>query len=147
MSLFSCRSKERKFDAPTTRQLYPKWTFARIEATGKYYLLLDTTKMEFISERAFLSWGKPYVLASEESLAGYSKWKKISFAPGTIIISQADHTAHFITGSDPLAAERRLITTPDFWDVLGFDLANAFVVSLVEVDFHKKGEDFIGECI
>lgn len=123
---------------------YPKWTFARVENTDKYYLLLDSTRMEFISERAFWSWGKPYILVTEESISGYKAWRKIGFAPGAILISQADKTEWFITGNDVLAAERRLIANPDFYSKLGFDLRSAFMVSLSEIDFHKKGEDIIG---
>lgn len=122
---------------------YPMWTFARVAGTNEYYLLLEKNKMEFISERAFWSWGRPYVLVSEESISGYTKWKKIGFALGTIVESQADRTLWYITGSDLLAPERRLIANPDFFSVLGFDYDDAFMVSLPEVDFHKKGEDII----
>lgn len=123
---------------------YPKWTFARIENTDKFFLLLDSTKMEFISERAFWSWGKRYVTVTTESISGYKAWKKLGFSPGSILISQADKTEWFITGNDVLAAERRLIANPDFYGKLGFDLRTAYVVSLSEIDFHKKGEDIIG---
>jgi hypothetical protein len=130
---------------PWKQQLkYPMWTFARLAGSHKYFLLLEKTKMEFISERAFWSWGKSYVLVSEESISNYKPWKKIGFSVGTMLESQADGTQWYITGSDPLAAERRLIANPDLFDVLGFDRDELYVVSLPEVDFHKKGEDLIG---
>jgi len=138
------RKKENIFSPLKQKFKYPKWTFARLKDTDRYFLLLDSTKMEFISERAFWSWGKPYVLVTEESISGYKNWKKIGFAPGAILISHADKTEWFITGNDVLAAERRRISTPDFYLKLGFDLRTAFVVSLDEIDFHKKGEDIIG---
>ena len=128
---------------PKKKMRYPMWTFARVKGTDLYYLILDKTKMQFISERAFLSWGKPYVLVSEESIAGYPKFKRIGFAVGTLLISQADKTEWYITGNDLLAPERRKIADPDFYTSLGFDLDDAYVVSLPEVDFHKKGEDII----
>lgn len=126
------------------RLKYPKWTFARVWGSGEYYLLLDKTKMPFISERAFLSWGKEYINVSEESISGYMKFKSIGFSVGTILISQADKTEWYITGSDVLAPERRRISDPDFYTVLGFDIDDAYMVSLPEIDFHKKGEDIVG---
>jgi len=123
---------------------YPMWTFARVANTDEYWLILEKTRMKFISERAYHSWGKPYIVVSEESISGYLIWKSIGFAPGTLLISEADNTKWYITGSDPLAAERRHIVTPDFYNKLGFDLDDAYVVSLPEVDHHKKGEDIIG---
>lgn len=125
------------------KMLYPMWTFARVVDSDSYYLILAKTKMAFISERAFLSWGKPYIVVSEESISGYPKFKKVGFAVGTLLISQTDKSEWYVTGSDPLAPERRRIGNPDFYTKLGFDLDDAYVVSLPEVDFHKKGEDLI----
>jgi hypothetical protein len=127
---------------PPDRPLrYPKWTFAQVVDSNNYYLILDKTKMPFISERAFDSWGRNPVLVTARSISGYPTFKKIGFAPGTLLISQADKKEWFITGSDVLAPERRLIGDPGFYTVLGFDINDAYVVSLNEIDFHKKGED------
>lgn len=123
---------------------YPKWTFVRIKDTNQYYLLLEKSKMEFISERAFRSWGRPYVLATKESISGYTNWRKIGFAVGSMIESMADGTLWFLSGKDLLAPERRQISTPDFFNVLGFDMNDVYVVSLPEIDFHVRGEDIIG---
>jgi hypothetical protein len=98
--------------------------------------------MAFISERAFLSWGKPYVVASPESLSKYKVWKKVGFAPGTLIGS-LDGQRWFITGSQPLETERRLIATPDFYTVLGFNY-NAIIVSQDELLFHREGSPISG---
>lgn len=94
--------------------------------------------MQFLSERASWSWGKPFVLASDQSLANYKVWKKVGFAPGTLLRSM-DGQYWFITGSDPLAQERRLVATPDFFSVLGFNPNNAIVVSQDELFFHREG--------
>jgi hypothetical protein len=139
--MFKRKEIEKVFKPLDKKFKYPKWTFARIENTDKYFLLLDSTKMEFISERAFWSWGKPHILVTKEGISGYNTWKKIGFAPGAILVSQADKTEWFISGNDVLAPERRKIATPDFYTKLGFDLRTAFMVSLNEIDFHKKGED------
>jgi len=128
---------------PTEQVKYPQWTFVNVINTNKFYLLLDKTKMEFISERAFHSWGKPYISVTKESISGYTKWKDIGFAVGTILCSSIDNTQWFISGKDVLAGERRLITSPDFYQKLGFDLSWSYVVSLAEIDFHSRGEDII----
>lgn len=121
---------------PTKSVVYPKWTFAKTD--NSYWLILDKTRMPFVSERAFWSWGKPYVLATEKSLSNYKTWKKIGFAPGTLLKSM-DGQYWFITGSQPLETERRLISTPDFFGVLGFNPSNAIVVSQDELLFHREG--------
>jgi|GEM_PF-3080045 len=130
-----------KYLPPNKPLRYPKWTFAQVAGSNKYYLILEKTKMPFISERAFDSWGRNPVIVTEKTVSGYPIFKKVGFAPGTIIISQADKKEWFITGSDVLAPERRLIDDPDFYRTLGFDIEDAYVVSLNEIDFHKKGED------
>ncbi len=121
---------------PIKAVTYPKWTFAR--EGDNYWLVLEKTRMQFLSERAFWSWGKPFVLASDESLVNYKVWKKIGFAPGTLVRSM-DGQFWYITGSDPLAPERRLVATPDFFGVLGFNANNAILVSQDELLFHKEG--------
>lgn len=129
---------------PLDRPLrYPKWTFAQVNGSSKYYLILEKTKMPFISERAFDSWGRNPVQVSEKSVGSYPTFKKVGFAPGTLLISQADKREWYISGSDVLAPERRLVADPDFYRVLGFDINDAYVVSLNEIDFHTKGEDII----
>lgn len=122
---------------PKNQIKYPKWTFAKVD--DSYWLILEKTKKQFISERAFKSWGKLAVLATNESLSGYKNWGKIGFAPGSMIRSMSGDT-WFITGNQPLEAERRLITTPDFYEKLGFNPYNAIIVSMNEINFHPEGE-------
>jgi hypothetical protein len=116
--------------------IYPKWSFAKTE--DSYWLVLDKTRMQFVSERAFWSWGKPAIIATNKSLANYKVWKKIGFAPGTLVRSM-DGQFWFITGSQPLETERRLIATPDFFGVLGFNPEHAIIISQEELLFHKEG--------
>jgi hypothetical protein len=134
--MFKKKNKTHHLSIPNEPMSYPKWTFARVG--NEYWLILDTLRMKLISERAFLSWGKPYVEATEKSLSGYAVWKKLGFAPGTIVRSM-DGQDWFITGSQPLETERRLVATPDFYLVLGFDYKNAITVSQDELLFHKEG--------
>jgi hypothetical protein len=140
--MFGKSSRQKASKAiPTKPVTYPKWTFAKTENFN--WLILDKTRMQFISERASLSWGKPFVLASEKSLGNYSIWKKIGFAPGSLVRSM-DGQIWFITGSQPLETERRLVATPDFFDVLGFDYSNAIIISQDELLFHREGVPISG---
>lgn len=133
--MFNRKTKIQPFIAPEKPVSYPKWTFAKVD--DSYWLILDKSRMQFISERAFWSWGKPYVVASNESLSNYSVWKKIGFAPGTLVRSM-EGQYWFITGTQAIEPERRLVATPDFFSVLGFD-PNAIIVSNDELLFHREG--------
>lgn len=96
--------------------------------------------MIFISERAFKSWNKIPVLASKESVSGYQIWKRIGFAPGTLVESIVDGARYFITGNKLFEEEKILIATPDFYEKLGFNPNLAIVASVEEINFHKEGE-------
>ncbi len=102
-------------------------------------MIWDKTRLIFISERAFKSWNRIPVIASKESVSGYSVWKRIGFAPGTLIESVVDKKKYFITGSKLFEEEKMLIGTPDFYDILGFNPNLAVIVSMEEVNFHKEG--------
>lgn len=119
---------------------YPKWTFIYIPEINEYSLIWDKTRLIFISERAFKSWNRIPVIASKESIYGYKIWKRIGFAPGTLVESVVDRKQYFITGSKLFEEEKLLIATPDFYDKLGFNPALAIVASIEEINFHKEGE-------
>lgn len=121
------------------RVKYPKWTFLYIPEMDEYSLIWDKTRLVFISERAFRSWNRIPVIASKESVSGYQVWKRIGFAPGTLIESITDRKRYFITGAKLFEEEKMLIATPDFYDKLGFNPALAIVASMEEVNFHKEG--------
>lgn len=118
---------------------YPKWTCVFVPETNEYSLIWDRTRLIFISERAFRSWNKIPIIASKESISGYNVWKRIGFAPGTLIESIIDKRRYFITGGKLFEEEKMLIGTPDFYEKLGFNPSLAVVASIEEVNFHKEG--------
>lgn len=120
---------------------YPMWTFVSTESAR--YLILEKTKLKFISNRAFWSWSKPCIQTNDAAISSYVLGGEIGFCPGTLVVSQVDKSEYFISGKNPLKAERRLITNPDFYHVLGFDISKAFVISLSELDFHPRGKDIV----
>jgi hypothetical protein len=125
---------------PKHKVKYPRWTALYVEETNSYYIIWDTTKLEFISERAFRSWNRIPVSASKESISGYKTWKRIGFAPGSIIESIVNGERFFITGQ-LFEEDKRLIATPDFYEKLGFNPNLAIVVSQEELNFHKEGSN------
>jgi len=136
----SNKSQQSTWSPPSSKVKYPRWTFVVIPEQDKYYLIWDTTKLAFISQRAFRSWNRIPLRVSEESISGYKTWKRIGFAPGSIIESIVDGKRYFITGQ-LFQEEKRLITTPDFYQVLGFNPGLASKVSQAELDFHNEGSD------
>ena len=124
----------------TNKVKYPRWTFVYVPETNEYSLLWDKTRLIFISERAFKSWNKIPIIASKESISGYKIWKRIGFAPGTLIESIIDKKRYFITGGNLFEEEKMLVGTPDFYEKLGFNPNLAIVASMEEVNFHKEGE-------
>lgn len=122
-----------------TKIKYPKWTFLHIPEIDEYSLIWDKTRLVFISERTFKSWNRNAVIASKESVSGYQVWKRIGFAPGTLIESVVDRKRYYITGNKLFEEEKMLIATPDFYEKLGFNPSLAIVASMEEVNFHKEG--------
>lgn len=119
---------------------YPKWTFVYIPEIDEYSLIWDKTRMIFISERAFKSWNRVPVIASKESVSGYNIWRRIGFAPGSLIQSVVDNKIYFISGGKLFEEEKQLIATPDFYEKLGFNKSLAIISSMEEVNFHKEGD-------
>jgi len=124
----------------TNKVKYPRWTFVYVPETNEYSLIWDKTRLIFISERAFKSWNRIPIIASKESISGYKIWKRIGFAPGTLIESVVDKKRYFITGGKLFEEEKMLVGTPDFYEKLGFNPNLAIIASMEEVNFHKEGE-------
>lgn len=124
---------------PSQRKVrYPRWTCVYVPEVDEYSLIWDKTRLVFLSERAFRTWGKIPLIASTESVSGYPVWKRLGYAAGTVIESVVDNTKYYITGK-LFEEEKLLIATPDFYEVLGFNPNLAVKASLEEVNFHKEG--------
>lgn len=105
-----------------------------IEHDEQVYIVIDNWLHPLLSWRAAVSWHQPIVHA--EYIYDYDiASTRIGFRPTSIIESVIDGKSYFIEG-----IKKRLITTPDFWD-LGFNKFENIVVSQEELDFHKDGQD------
>ncbi len=100
------------------------------------YRVSENILHPLLSWRATVSWGQPILPA--EFIYDYEVSPlRIGFRPTSILQSTVDGKYYFIEGN-----KKRLITTPDFWD-LGFDEFEVLVVSQEELEFHKNGEDIV----
>jgi hypothetical protein len=107
-----------------------------VEYDQKVYKVLDGWLYPMLSWRAVCSWGQSIVHA--EFIYDYElSESRVGFRPCSIIRSVIDGKSYFIEGT-----KKRLITTPDFWD-LGFNDYEIIVVSQEELDFHKDGQDIV----
>lgn len=134
------KSRQSTWSPPNNKTEYPRWTFVRVQEDNTYHIIWDKTKLSFLSERAFRSWNRIPLIVSKESISGYQTWKTIGFAPGSVIKSIIDGKSYFITGK-LFEEEKRLISTPDFYNVLGFNPNLSMLVSQKEIDFHNEGRN------
>lgn len=130
--------KKKKKEPSRTKLNYPKWSYVYNIDNDKYYLILTRFKKEFISERAFRSWRMSAVRGTNESLSFYSNYGKVGFRPGTVVRSMS-HEFYYIAEEN----KRHLITTPDFFSVLGFS-SDVYYISNKELLFHEEGEEISG---
>lgn len=107
-----------------------------VENDQLIYRVSGNTLHPLLSWRAAVSWGQPIIQA--EYIYDYELSElKIGFRPTTIVQSVVDGKIYFIEGN-----KKRLITTPDFWD-LGFNEFEIIIVSQDELEFHKNAEDIV----
>jgi len=136
--MFAIRGKKAhvEFNAPHVPVSYPKWSCVFIENTHEYFMILEKTKKKFISNRAFNSWKYDYMLGTRESISNYPLNGQLGFRSGTLVQAIGNGNRYLISDD-----YYRLIATPDFYIVLGYDLEKCMSISLDELEFHKKGED------
>lgn len=125
-----------EFEPPHKAVNYPKWTCVYIRSTDEYFLILEKTKKKFISARAFDSWKYNCLEGTRESISAYPLNGQLGFRSGTLVQPVGDNNQYFISDET-----YRLIATPDFYSVLGYDYRSCVSISLDELEFHKKGED------
>lgn len=125
-----------EFIPPYRPVFYPKWTCVHIKKTDEIFIILEKTKKKFISNRAFISWKYDFVEGTRESVSQYPLNGQLGFRSGTLVQAVGDNKQYLI-----LEGCYKLIATPDFYSVLGFDYNKFMSISLDELEFHKKGED------
>lgn len=130
----------KKIEVPLKPVVYPPWTIVSVE--DEYFLLLEKSKLKFISARAAFSWQKNILKSSSQALENYTTWKQVGFSLGSRL-STINNERYVICGSNPIETEYRRIATPDIFK-LGFQEKDFIMISDSELKFHKKGEDIDG---
>lgn len=127
--------KRKEVIIPKDKVKYPKYSYVYNTDNKDYYLILDTTKKKFISERACRSWSDVILNTTTEAISEYSLYGKKGFRPGTVIQSVFDAKVYFV-GDDKLHP----VVTPSFYDILGFSKKHTLVVAESEILFYEIGE-------
>jgi len=127
------------WEVPRKPIKYPKWTVVQNCDTKEYFLILETTKKKFISERAAMSWKYDIVTGSTESLAGFPLNGKIGFRSGTIVKVEGFQAKYWISDN-----VYHLIATPDFYTCQNVTDDRFVLISKQELEFHTKGDDIDG---
>lgn len=114
----------------------PKWSIVNLIDTDEYYMIWSQfTRKKFISKRAFESWGRKAIIVNKQNIANYQLSGQLGFRSGSIIEYFGDGKKYYV--SDDILHE---ITSPDFFDILGYDINDCVKVSLNEINFHKIGD-------
>lgn len=137
--MFKKRNTKVDYSPPKRKVKYPKYSYVYNIDNDTYYLLLDKTKKEFISSRAFKSWGAFAPHTTSEAISGYSLYGKKGFRPGTIIRSIFDGKTYFV-GEELIHP----ITSREFYDILGYTSESITFVSESEIQFYKIGDAING---
>lgn len=113
---------------------YPAGTCVQTEKG--VFLLKGKYRYRITSERILNSWNYPFVVESTESaVSQYKIGGKVGFRQGTLIKDMSNGKMYLI--SENL---RRLIDSPDFFDVMLFPRDKMIEVSHEEAELHKEGE-------
>lgn len=131
--------KKVDWSPPAVQVKYPQFTYVKSVDNGKFYLLLDKTKKEFVSTEAFNSWGIKPLLTSTIAISGYYLYGKKGFRTGALIRSIFDQKLYLV-GTEQLHP----VKTTDIFDVLGYSKDDIYVVSESVIEFYEKGEDING---
>src|SRR5688572_5333242 len=95
--------KKKLWQTPKIKVKYPKFTYVKCEDNGKYYIILDKTKKEYISQDAFKSWGVKPLNTSLEAISHYYLYGKKGFRPGSLLRSVFDQKL-YMAGEELLHA-------------------------------------------
>lgn len=128
-----------KWAPPRNPIEYLKWTVVKNIDTGEHFLIFNSNKKKFISERAMLSWRYRVIKGTTQSLSKFILNGKLGFRSGTIVRVAGTGKQYIIIDN-----KYKLIATPDFYTDLNIDPKDVVEISLAELEFHEKGEDING---
>jgi hypothetical protein len=131
-----------KRKSPPKRQLpqkpteYPSGLCVKTEKG--YFYINGRFRHPFVSQRAVDSWNFTLVPeTTEAALSHYLMRKMLGFREATVLADVSDGKVYIISNK-----KRRLISTPEAYDVLGITIDDALWVGKDEIEFHPEGGVF-----
>lgn len=124
----------RKKTTIQTPKEYPTGICVKTEA-GCWYIN-GKFRHRIKSKRILTSWKFSFCVESTEAaLANYVRAKPLGFRDGTLVGDVSDGKVYLITGK-----QRRLISSPEAYTLLGLKRKDALWASHEEVTMHTEGE-------
>lgn len=106
-----------------------------VETESGYWFIKGKNKLRIFSDRCLDSWSVDVLPGSDASVSKFKKGGVLGFRNGTLVKNIADGRYYLISDN-----KRRHIVSPDVYEVYGFDINSAMVVSQSEIDIHDEGE-------
>lgn len=107
-----------------------------VDTEKAVYYIKNKKRFRFFSDRVFESWNLEPAIGSEASVKHIPRGGVLGFRDGSLIQDFSDGKIYLIAGN-----KRRLITSPDVFDLLGYDEGMIVPVSREEVELHDRGGD------
>lgn len=119
---------------PTTPSNYPTGTVVRV---GKTHWYINGQVRHLIKNRRVLkTWNFPFVIdTTEEAISKFLKGKPLGFRDGSLVGDVSDGKVYLISGK-----KRRLISSPEAYDLLGLKRRDAIWAAHDEIILHPEGE-------
>lgn len=125
------RKKKSLTTAPTD---YPSGICVRTEA-GHWYIN-GRFRHSLKNKRVIDSWSFPVIVeTTEAAVSHYPKAKPLGFRAGSLVRDISDGKVYLISEN-----KRRLITSPEAYDLLGVKRSDAIWAAHDEVILHPEGE-------
>lgn len=125
---------KRKKALQTTPTEYPSGICVKTES-GHWYIN-GKFRHALKNRRIIESWSFPFIVESTDAaLANYPKAKPLGFRDGSLVRDISDGKVYLIT-----SRSRRLITSPETYDLLGLKRSDATWAAHDEITLHPEGE-------
>lgn len=119
---------------PTTPTEYP--TGICVKTESGYWYINGKFRHRLKNSRLVKAWNFPFIVSSTEAaLAGYPKAKALGYRDGSLVRDISDGKVYLISGK-----ERRLITKPETFTLLGLRRGDAIWAAHDEITLHPEGE-------
>ncbi len=110
-----------------------------VEVDGNYFHIRKGLRARIPTKRIFDSWNAQSISVTPEAVAHIPVGGKMGYRDGSLICDFSDGKIYLISEN-----KRRLITSPDVFDLYGLDKGKMIWASADEVNIQKEGEPLGG---